>query len=82
MEDRVTLGKNAAAKIAALAASAAALVGTWALVHQNPPPPAAADAPASTPTVARQNGTGVKPTRARQRVSLTAPRPQTRTHAS
>jgi hypothetical protein len=78
----VTLGKNAAAKIAALVASAAALVGTWALVHQNPPPPAAADAPAATQTVAGQNGTAARPSRARQRVSLTAPRPRTRTHAS
>jgi hypothetical protein len=45
----MNLKKNLAAKLGAAIASVAALLGTWALVHTNPPPPAAADAPASAP---------------------------------
>lgn len=48
----MNLKKNLAAKVAAVMASFAALIATWGLVHQNPPPSAAADAPVAAPTAA------------------------------
>ena len=39
-----TLRKNLAAKILAVVASLAGLVGLWGVVHQNPPPPTPVDA--------------------------------------
>jgi hypothetical protein len=47
------LRKNLGAKVAAIVASLVALVGTWGLVHQNPPASAndsAAAAPVAQPT--------------------------------
>jgi hypothetical protein len=49
---QMRLRKNLGAKVAAVVASLAALIGTWGLVHQNPPTSANADtaAPAAQPT--------------------------------
>jgi len=47
------LQKNLGAKVAAIVASLVALIGTWGLVHQNPPASAndnAAAAPVAQPT--------------------------------
>jgi hypothetical protein len=57
---QMRLRKNLGAKVAAVVASLAALIGTWGLVHQNPPASANADtaAPEAQPTAtAGQRGT-------------------------
>jgi len=51
---QMRLRKNLGAKVAAVVASLAALIGTWGLVHQNPPASANGDssAPEAQPTAA------------------------------
>lgn len=73
--------KNLTVKIGAAVASVAALLGTWALVHTNPPPPAAADTPVATP--AASSAAPGRGKRAQAAVVAPAPRKRhTRTHVS
>ena len=72
----MNLKKHLGAKIAALVTSLAALGGVLALVHQNPPP-AAADAAATSPSTTATPARGAAP-----RTAAPAPKRQTRTHVS
>lgn len=74
----MNLRKNLAAKVGALIASLAALVATWGLVHQNPPPSAAADSPVSQATPARSPSRATAPAP----VPAAPAKRHTRTHAS
>ena len=72
----MNLKKNFAAKVGALVASVAALLGTWALVHQNPPQStsAATAVPQATPARSSNRTTSRAP-------AVQATR-HTRTHVS
>jgi hypothetical protein len=77
----MNLKKNLAAKLGAAVASVAALLGTWALVHTNPPPPAAADTPAAAPAAASATPARGKRAPAAAPAAVTRKR-HTRTHVS
>ncbi len=78
------LKKNAAAKVGAVIASIAGLLGFWGIVHQNPPPSTAAAAvvDAATPAPNQTSSATNRRTSPSTPATPVAPKRHTRTRAS